>query len=282
MIEKLLEGYDLCMGSRLKGTILQGAMPWKNRYLGNPILTFILNVFYRSELSDAHCGLRAFTSECFYQMHLSSPGMEFASEMVIRAAQLNLRRTEVPITLHKDRRGRAPHLKPWRDGKRHVRFMLKYAPLWIFYLPSTVLSLFGIALFFLVSSAPEFGVAKIGTFDFGDHWIILGGGGFSIGLQILAFAGIAAQYRETHQEGYRNSIDHVVGKIFTSQVAFFSSLVLLALGLALIFYIYANWAKSGFGTLYRIREITIATTLLVSSFQMAFSLLLSNITSSNE
>lgn len=147
MVLKLKEGYDLCMGSRFKGKIMPGAMPWKNRHIGNPILTGLLNLFYRSGLSDAHCGLRAFTKEAFNKMRLRSPGMEFASEMVVRAAQLKFKRTEVPITLYKDKRDRPPHLQPWLDGKRHLKFLLTYGPLWLFFLPSSLLMLFGYTVF---------------------------------------------------------------------------------------------------------------------------------------
>ena len=124
MVLKLRDGYDVCLGSRFKGRIAPGAMPWKNRFIGNPLLTGLLNLFYRSGLSDAHCGLRAVTRQAFDRMSLNCPGMEFASEMVVKACLQNLKRAEVPVTLYKDLRGRSPHLKPWSDGKRHVRFLL--------------------------------------------------------------------------------------------------------------------------------------------------------------
>ena len=116
MIAKLEEGYDLCMGSRFKGGIAPGAMPWKNRYIGNPALTGILALFFRSGISDAHCGLRAIRKEAFERLKLTGSGMEFASEMVIKAALLKLKMTEVPATLSPDLRARPPHLRPWRDG----------------------------------------------------------------------------------------------------------------------------------------------------------------------
>ena len=148
------------MGSRFKGKIMPGAMPWKNRYIGNPFLSGLFNLFYRSGLSDAHCGLRAFTKEAFNKMRLSCPGMEFASEMVVRASQLNLKRTEVPVTLYKDKRVRPPHLKPWQDGKRHVKFMLMYGPLWLFFLPSALLILSGCLIFGAVLFAPPYQTFK--------------------------------------------------------------------------------------------------------------------------
>ena len=117
-------GADLVMGNRFKGGILPGAMPWKNKYIGNPVLTGVLNVLYRSGIGDAHCGLRAFHRDAFYRMDPRSPGMEFASEIVVRASQLRMRIDEVPICLHPDVAGRTPHLSPWRDGWRHLKYLL--------------------------------------------------------------------------------------------------------------------------------------------------------------
>ncbi len=139
MVQKLSEGYDLCMGSRFKGEIKPGAMPWKNRYIGNPVLTGFLNLLYRSGLSDAHCGLRGLTRTGFDRLNMESRGMEFASEMVVKAALLDLRRTEVPVTLHPDGRDRPPHLRPWRDGWRHVKFLLTLCPLWLYFVPAILL-----------------------------------------------------------------------------------------------------------------------------------------------
>ncbi len=141
MVEKLhLEGYQLCMGTRLKGNIKPGAMPWKSR-IGNPLLSGTLNLLFRSGLSDAHCGLRAFTRKAFDRMKLYSSGMEFASEMLVKASILNLKRTEVPISLNPDGRDRPPHLRPFRDGWRHLKFMLIYSPRWLLFYPGIVLML---------------------------------------------------------------------------------------------------------------------------------------------
>jgi glycosyltransferase involved in cell wall biosynthesis len=126
MVERLRFGSDLVVGTRLRGRILPGAMPWKNRYLGNPALTGILNLLFRSGLSDAHCGLRAFTRDAFERMRLGCTGMEFASEMIVKATLLGMLREEVPITYAPDGRQRASHLRPWRDGWRHLRFLLLY------------------------------------------------------------------------------------------------------------------------------------------------------------
>ena len=145
-VKKFQENFELVMGCRLPkggGTILPGAMPWKNRRLGNPVLSFIGRLFFKCPAHDFHCGLRGFTKDAFEKMDLQTTGMEFASEMVIKATLKKLRITEVPVTLSKDGRSRPPHLKPWRDGWRHLRFMLLFSPRWLFLFPGIFLSLLG-------------------------------------------------------------------------------------------------------------------------------------------
>lgn len=145
-VQPLREGYDMVMGSRLKGEIKPGAMPGLHRF-GNPILSKFLNLIYRTGMSDAHCGMRAFTKDALERMHLRTAGMEFASEMVIKASKARLKITEIPITLHPDGRGRPPHLRTFRDGWRHLRFILMYSPQHLFGYFGTMLFLFGAALF---------------------------------------------------------------------------------------------------------------------------------------
>ncbi|VEI57538.1 glycosyltransferase [Pasteurella multocida] len=140
-IEKLENGYDLVMGNRFLGGIEPGAMPWKNKYIGNPILSAIGRLLFKCPAKDFHCGLRGFSKEAFLKMDLRTTGMEFASEMVIKANLLQMKIAEVPTTLSKDGRSRPPHLKPWRDGWRHLRFMLLFSPKWLFIYPSFIISL---------------------------------------------------------------------------------------------------------------------------------------------
>lgn len=125
MIHLLLSGFDICMGTRLKGRILPGSMPFKNRWLGVPVLTILLNICFQTGFTDAHCGLRAYTKDSFLKMDLQTTGMELASEMLIRAKQLKLKSIEIPITLHPSPKNRQPHLRPWRDGLRHVKLILR-------------------------------------------------------------------------------------------------------------------------------------------------------------
>lgn len=127
MIHELRKGYDVCMGTRLQGKILPGAMPFLNRWLGNPVLTLVGQVLFRIPTTDFHCGMRAFNAESIRKLDLCCTGMEWASEMVIKSKLAGLKMTEVPVTLHKDGRGRPPHLRRWRDGWRHLCFMLQHA-----------------------------------------------------------------------------------------------------------------------------------------------------------
>jgi len=147
MIQMLKQGYDFCMGTRLKGVITKNAMPKLNRYIGNPILSTIGKILFKTDLSDFHCGMRAFRRERILSLDLVTTGMEWASEMLVKSRLFDLKISEVPITLYKDGRSRAPHLKRWHDGWRHLRFMLLHAPTWLFILPGIVMleGIFGIA-----------------------------------------------------------------------------------------------------------------------------------------
>lgn len=145
-IEKLRMGYELVMGCRMPrggGTVTKGAMPWKHRWIGNPVLSFVGRLFFKCPVHDFHCGLRAFTKEAFKRMDLRTTGMEFASELVIKATLKGMKITEVPITLHPDGRSRPPHLRSWRDGWRHLRFMLLFSPRWLFLIPGLTLFVIG-------------------------------------------------------------------------------------------------------------------------------------------
>ena len=143
-IERLRAGDDLVMGNRFKGGVEPGAMPFLNRYLGNPVLSFIGRLFFPSKIGDFHCGLRAFRREILPRLDLQSDGMEFASEMVVKATLNGLNVSEVPTTLSPALRSRKPHLRPWRDGWRHLRFLLLFSPRWLFFYPGAILMLIGL------------------------------------------------------------------------------------------------------------------------------------------
>jgi glycosyltransferase involved in cell wall biosynthesis len=153
-VEKLRQGYPLVMGNRFAGGILPGAMPALHRYLGNPLLSFVGRLFFGARVGDFHCGLRGFDREAVRSLDLRTRGMEFASELVVKAALARWRIAEVPTTLHPDGRGRPPHLRRWRDGWRHLRFLLLFSPRWLFLYPGLVLLAFGAALVTALYFAP--------------------------------------------------------------------------------------------------------------------------------
>jgi len=153
-VAKLREGYPLVMGNRFHGGIRKGAMPLLPRYLGNPVLSFVGRLLFRVRVGDFHCGLRAFDREAIGSLHLGTTGMEFASELVVKASLAGWRIAEVPTTLHPDGRGRAPHLRSWRDGWRHLRLLLLFSPRWLFLYPGLALLGFGMALTTALYFAP--------------------------------------------------------------------------------------------------------------------------------
>jgi glycosyltransferase involved in cell wall biosynthesis len=179
-LERFDAGAEFVMGTRLPpGTIMPGANPWMNRNVGTPILTFILNALFGTRVRDVNCGLRAVRREKFLELDLRSTGMEFASEMLIKAAVLDLRIDEVPVTLHPDRRGRRPHLRRWHDGWRHLEFMLLHAPDQLLFAPGAVLALLGLALALPVSFGPLWLFGRV--FDY--HYLLAGGALALIGVQ---------------------------------------------------------------------------------------------------
>ena len=183
-VAKLREGYDLVMGNRFRGKILPGAMPLLHRYLGNPVLTGLGRLFFKSSVGDFHCGLRAFRKDAIEQLGLRTMGMEFASEMVVKAAAFGLRVTEIPTTLAPDQRDRAPHLRTWRDGWRHLRFLLLYSPRWLFLYPGIALFALGI----LLSAALLPGPRRIGNTVFDVHTLLFAAMAILIGFQSVVFA----------------------------------------------------------------------------------------------
>jgi hypothetical protein len=174
----------LVMGNRFQGGILPGAMPPLHRYLGNPVLTGIGRLFFKSPGGDFHCGLRAFRKDAIEQLELRTLGMEFASEMVVKATAFGLRVTEIPTTLSPDRRDHAPHLRTWRDGWRHLRFLLLYSPRWLFLYPGIALFALGITL----SAALLPGPRRIGNVVFDVHTLLFAAMAILIGFQSVLFA----------------------------------------------------------------------------------------------
>lgn len=180
---RLQEGYDLVIGNRFLGGIEKGAMPWKNQYLGNPVLSFLGRLMFGVPVGDFHCGLRAFRRESIRRLGLQSLGMEYASEMIVRGGLAGLRIGEVPVILRRDRRGRSSHLRPWRDGWRHLRFLFLFSPRWLFLTPGLVLILLGLVL----------GVAGVGgwSMDFKEVPVLLSSLALGAGYQFFLFGMLA-------------------------------------------------------------------------------------------
>ena len=183
-IERLRAGDDLVMGNRFKGGVAAGAMPFLHRWLGNPVLSFLGRLFYHSKIGDFHCGLRAFRRDKILALDLRTTGMEYATEMVVKSELHGLRVSEVPATLAPDLRDRAPHLRTWRDGWRHLRFMLLYTPRWLFLYPGALLMLAGalVTLWLLP------GAQQVGGISFDIHTLIYGAIAVVVGYQAVVFA----------------------------------------------------------------------------------------------
>jgi glycosyltransferase involved in cell wall biosynthesis len=182
-IDRLREGYDLVMGNRFKGGIKDGAMPFLHRYVGNPILSFIGRLFFQSSIGDFHCGLRGFNRQSIINIGLTTTGMEFASEMVVKATLNKLKITEVPTILYPDERNKPPHLNTWSDGWRHLRFLLIYSPRWLFLFPGIFMLLAGL-LFSVIIGLKQVSVNHV---NFDVHTLLYSITFFYIGYQFVSF-----------------------------------------------------------------------------------------------
>jgi glycosyltransferase involved in cell wall biosynthesis len=183
-VERLREGFDLVMGNRFQGGIRPNAMPWLHKKIGNPVLTAIGRILFGAQVRDFHCGLRAFRKDAYERMNLRCGGMEFASEMVIKSTLKNLKIAEVPTILYPDGRSRSSHLRTWRDGWRHLRFMVLFSPLWLFLIPGILLTLIGGSVL-LTLAGRSFAVGPV-VFDI--HTMFLGGFLCLLGYQLIVFA----------------------------------------------------------------------------------------------
>jgi len=264
MIGKLLDGVDLCMGSRFKGGIASGAMPWKNRYIGNPALTGILNLFFRCGIEDAHCGLRAIRREAFERLKLTGTGMEFASEMVIKSALLKQRISEVPATLSPDLRRRAPHLRPWRDGWRHLRYLFMLSPLWVFAAPAAI-ALAAAALILVLATLHAFGLT--GTIPFGESWIVIGALLATVGYMagIMAIASHLYGVREGYRLPHRGLIR--MRRALSLETCMIVGLGLIGVAVVGMLGVGTLWAHGGFAALASILPVALAGTTGAIGFQ---------------
>ena len=273
-VKKFQEGYDLVMGCRLPvggGTIMPGAMPWKNRWIGNPTLSFIGRLFFKCPAHDFHAGLRAFSKEALEKMDLQTTGMEFASEMVIKATLRKFRIAEVPITLHKDGRSRPPHLKPWRDGWRHLRFMLIYSPRWLFLVPGLALSAIGLVLSAVLSVQD----VQVGGVLLNVGTLMMACMTMVVGIQLVAFAFFTKVFAIA--EGLLPEDPKLtrVFKYFTLEKGLVAGLLVLLAGVAMFLRALWLWKQAHFGLLpsteENLRRLIPAGTLIVVGIQVVFS-----------
>lgn len=265
-LTKLRSGSQLVMGNRFAGGIAPDAMPFLHRYLGNPVLSFVGRLFFRTHIADFHCGLRGFTREDIMRLGLIAPGMEFASELVAKAALARLRIAEVPTTLRPDGRGRPSHLRTWRDGWRHLRFLLLFCPRWLFLYPGIALVLVGAAA--LVLGLP--GMPEMAWLHLGVHSLLYMGAATILGMQLLVFAlltkwvaVLAGMVAEPPWMSRFASFFSVEFGLLLGLTVFLSGLI-WSLALTL------DWGRAGFGALNPVdtmRSVIPAVTLMAVGMQ---------------
>ncbi|MCX7956383.1 MAG: glycosyltransferase family 2 protein [Endomicrobia bacterium] len=270
-LDKLKEGYELVMGSRFKGKILKGAMSWSHRYIGNPILSGMLKLFFGGSISDAHCGLRAFTKEAYKKMNLKTTGMEFASEMVIHALKKKLKVTEIPIIYH-PRIGESK-LSSFRDAWRHIRFMLLYSPNYLFLLPALVLLSIG---FYINLGILFKGIIYFAGRGWSTHVLFFSGVITLIGWQILLLWLSAKAY--SHSIGLEeDKFSKKLLNILTLEKIITFGLLLLIIGCLGLTYIIFIWAKSNFGELHQLRIGIFSLMIIGMGIQTIFNAFLTSL-----
>jgi glycosyltransferase involved in cell wall biosynthesis len=268
-VAKLREGYELVMGNRFKGGIKPGAMPPLHRYLGNPVLSTIGRLFFGSPVGDFHCGLRGFDRDAMRRLELRAPGMEFASEMVVKATVQGLRIAEVPTTLSPDGRSRPPHLRSWRDGWRHLRFLLVFCPRWLFLYPGAGLFLAGLVAMALLLPGP----VRLGGLTFDVHTLLYASGAMIMGFQAVQFWAFARIYGA--QEGVVPEERRLTALLarFGLEPALVVAGLLVVLGLGLGVAAVAIWGAERFGPLPGTGAMRVAiasVTAMVLGLQLAF------------
>lgn len=269
-IDKLEEGYELVMGNRFKGGIAKGAMPPLHRYFGNPVLSTIGRLLYKSDIRDFHCGLRGFRKDSIQALHLITTGMEFASEMVVKATINNLRITEVPTTLSPDGRNRPPHLRSWHDGWRHLKFLLIYCPKWLFLYPGAFLTILGIIIICTLVAGP----VHIGSVTFDIHTMLYGAMFTILGVQIIATALFTQTYAiNSGMMPAKNNQSKFLSK-FTLEKGLVIGSIMAILGLIGSILAVKSWGTHAFGPLIptQTMRLTIpSVTLLILGLQFMFS-----------
>ncbi|MEO5808190.1 glycosyltransferase family 2 protein [Devosia sp.] len=269
-VAELRAGKALVMGNRFKGGIAPGAMPWHHKYIGNPALSFLGKLFFKTVASDFHCGLRGFDRQAILGLNLRTTGMEFASEMLVKATLSGLPVAEVPTTLSKDGRSRPPHLRSFRDGWRHLRFLLLFSPRWLFLYPGIALTLIGL----LAGAILLVGPLRVGHVVFGLHTFLVAAMCVIVGVQSISFAVIGRRFASRYGFIPRSGTYHDILEALSLERILLAAMLLMALGVAALLWGFAQWAARDFGPLNAsttMRAMILAITALVTGFQLMMS-----------
>ncbi|KIA92237.1 dolichol-P-glucose synthetase [Pedobacter kyungheensis] len=252
-IDKLKEGNHIVIGNRFEGGIKDGAMPTLHRYLGNPVLSFLGRIFYCPEVGDFHCGLRGITKAAISELNLKSPGMEFASEMIVKASLKGLKITQVPTILHKDGRNRKPHLNTWKDGWRHLKFLLLLCPRWLFLYPGLLMIILGFSLTTILS----LGRLQVGSINFGIHTMFYGAIFFIIGLQLSMFYLFTNIYYHSAGLYKLKKIQLKIVSLLSMENGLIAATTLIFSGLFLSFYAINIWKETGYQSLDPVKMLKV-------------------------
>ncbi|CAN0621889.1 dolichol-phosphate hexosyltransferase [Burkholderia multivorans] len=273
-VAKIEEGYDFVIGNRFKGGIMPNAMPPLHRYLGNPVLSTLARLICHVPVGDFHCGMRAFTRDAFARMELYTPGMEFASEMVMNAARNGLRIIEIPTVLHPDKRDRPPHLRSFHDGWRHLRFILTYAPNHVFWMPGLLLFSIGLLLMGLLARGP----AIVMGHYFGPHFLALGSLLTLVGFNFITMGVLAKVMLAGKHPSLRGRIVRWATGPWAMEACLLGGIAAMAVGLILDAGILVEWlAHPALPMESTVHLAMVATTVIVLGMNGAFSAFLLNL-----
>jgi len=244
-LTELRAGNDLVMGNRFKGGVEKGAMPFLHKYLGNPVLSFLGRLFYKINIGDFHCGLRGFSKEAYFKMDLKTTGMEFASEMIVKSKLNNLKIIEVPTTLKPDGRTRKPHLNTWRDGWRHLRFLLLYSPQWLFLIPGVLLIIIGFITSAIIISQP----IVINNIRLDIHTLLYTSSLVLVGFQFIIFYALTKVYAVENKLLPKSNRYNKLFKYLNLETGLIIGVLFFIIGIVLSYYGLNIWKHSNFGEL---------------------------------
>lgn len=265
-IDMINKGYDIVIGNRFEGDIRPGAMPWMNRYLGGPFFSWILARLYRVPIKDIHCGIRAFTREAYGKMNVTTTGMEFASEMIVKAVRTGLSMTEIPVTVHPPKRSRKPHLRPFRDGWRHLRFLLSYAPNYLYLAPGLSLLGIGVVLQLMLIAGP----VELAGLEMGIHFLALGSLMALVGFSVCGL-GILAKVITAQRDGIARGIilDWIHGR-FTINAGIAAGMIVLSIGIVVDAVLVWQWFYSPGDMTGSVHLSFVMTTMIALGLQLIF------------